>query len=152
MASEPPAEPSAEMPTAPRPMSRRRKRKLIVAVLVIAAALIVIFWGWSSTGRSFLGVGALVDQSNDTNPSAVPEKYAGKAIEIQGDVDSWFGGPDFVLVDGADPAKSVAVHMLGTFPEGFEIGKTVVVKGTLNATMPLTIMATGITVGCASKY
>lgn len=136
----------------PKRMSKRKKRKLLVAIVVIAAALIVIFWGWSSTGRSFLGVGSLVDESNLTNPPTVPGKYANENIEIQGNVDSWYGGSDFVLVDRADPSKSISVHMLGTFPEGFEIGKTVVVKGTLSGTMPLTVQANEITVGCASKY
>ncbi len=152
MASEKPTEPPAAPSSAPRPMSRRKKRKLIVALVVIAATLIVIFWGWSSTGRSFLGVGTLVDESNLTNPPVVPAKYADKVIEAQGVVDSWYGGQNFNLVDKDGSGKNLTVHMLGTFPEGFAIGKTVVVKGTLDGTIPLTIQATEITVGCASKY
>ncbi|MBU0684472.1 MAG: cytochrome c maturation protein CcmE [Candidatus Thermoplasmatota archaeon] len=152
MASEKPTEPPAEPSAAPRPMSRRKKRKLIVAMVVIAATLVVIFWGWSSTGRSFLGVGTLVDESNSTNPPTVPAKYADKVIETQGVVDSWYGGQDFVLMDKDGSGKNLTVHMQGTFPEGFAIGKTVVVRGTLDGTMPLTIQATEITVGCASKY
>ena len=152
MASDQPAAPAEIAPAVPKKMSRRRQRKLIIAVVAIAAALIVILWGWSSTGRSFLGVGSLVDESNTTNPAAVPAKYAGKEIEIQGNVDAWYGGTDFVLVDKIDPAKSIDVHMAGTFPEGFQIGKTVVVKGTLETALPLTIQATEIAIGCASKY
>jgi len=152
MASEEVTEPPAAPTAAPRPMSRRKKRKLIIALIVIAAALVVIFWGWSTTGRNFLSVGALVDESNLTNPPIVPAKYADKVIEIQGNVDSWYGGQEFVLMDKDGSGKSMAVHMQGTFPEGFEIGKTVVVKGTLDGTMPLTMQATEITVGCASKY
>ncbi len=152
MASEKPTEPPAATAAAPRPMSRRKKRKLIVAMIVIAAALVVIFWGWSTTGRSFLGVGALVDESNLTDPPTLPAKYANKVVEIQGKVDSWYGGQDFVLMEKDGSGKNITVHMQGTFPEGFEIGKTVVVKGTLDGTMPLTMQATEITVGCASKY
>jgi cytochrome c-type biogenesis protein CcmE len=152
MASEKPMEPPAATAVAPKPMSRRKKRKLIVALIVIAAALVVIFWGWSTTGTNFLGVGSLVDESNLTNPQTVPAKYADKVVETQGVVDSWYGGQDFVLVDKDDSGKNITVHMQGTFPEGFAIGKTVVVKGTLDETMPLTMQATEITVGCASKY
>lgn len=152
MASEQPTEPPATPTAVPRPMSRRKKRKLIVALVVIAATLVVIFWGWSTTGRSFLGVGALVDETNSTNPPSVPAKYADKVIEIQGVVDAWYGGQDFILVDKDGSGGNLTVHMQGTFPDGFAIGSTVVVKGTLDATMPLTMQATGITVGCASKY
>ncbi len=152
MASEASAETSLGPQNGPRPMSRRKKRQLILVVLVIAAALVVILWGWNSTGRSFLGVGSLVDESNATSPASVPGKYAGKSVEIQGNVDSWYGGQDFTLVDKVDSGKSLSVHMVGTFPEGFQIGKTVVVKGTLEDSLPLTIQAAEITIGCASKY
>ncbi len=152
MASEEVTEPPTAPIAAPRSMSRRKKRKLIFALIVIAAALIVIIWGWSTTGRNFLSVGALVDESNLTNPPIVPAKYVNKVIEIQGNVDSWYGGQEFILIDKDGSGKSVTVHMLGAFPEGFEIGKTVVVKGTLGGTVPLTMQATEITVGCASKY
>lgn len=152
MASEQTTEPQATPSASPRPMSKRKKRKLMIAVIVIAAALIIIFWGWSATGRDFLGVAPLVDESNQTNPPSVPAKYVGKTIEVQGVVDSWYGGQDFVLVDKDASGENMTIHMLGTFPEGFAIGKTVVVTGTLDGTMPLALNATEITVGCVSKY
>jgi cytochrome c-type biogenesis protein CcmE len=133
-------------------MSRRRRRKLLVVLLVVAVAFVIVFWGWSSTGRDFLGVGTLVDDTYAVDPPAIPSKYLARTIEVQGNVADWYSGANFTLVDKADPSKSIAVHMLGAFPEGFEIGKTVVVKGTLDSTLPLTMQATEITVGCASKY
>lgn len=137
-----------------RPMSRRRKRKLILAVIVIAAVLVIVLWGWSATGREFLGVGSLVQDINSTDPPSVPAKYQGKSIEVQGVVKDWSGGTDmeFTLVDKLDASKTIGVEMHGAMPEGFDNGKTVVVKCTLDDSSPLTLQATGITVGCASKY
>lgn len=147
---EEPAE-KAEPPQARR-MSRRRRKKLVIALVVVAVALIVVFWGWSSTGNNFLSVSTLVNESQAGGSPAVPAQYLNKTVEVQGNVANWYNTSNFVLVDKVDPNKTIAVHMVGTFPEGFEIGKTVVVKGTLNSTLPLTIQASEITVGCASKY
>ena len=142
-----PAQPS-------RPMSRRRKRRLILALMVIAAVLVIVFWGWSATGREFLGVDSLLQDINSTDPPSVPAKYQGKSIEVQGVVKDWSGGAslEFTLVDKLNSSKAIEVHMQGTMPEGFDNGKTVVVKCTLDASSPLTLQATGVTVGCASKY
>lgn len=134
-----------------RPLSRRRKKKIMIAALVIIVALVILFWGWSSTGRSYLGVGTLVDSS----ATSVPAKYVGKSVEVQGIVSGWSGGSgamSFKLVDKEDATKSMDVTMTGTLPEGFENGKTVVAKGELRSTLPLLLAASEITVGCASKY
>jgi len=137
-----------------RPMSRRHKRKLILALVVIAAVLVIVFWGWSATGREFLGVGSLVQDINSTDPPSVPAKYQSKSIEVQGVVKDWSGGTglEFTLVDKVNVSKTIDVLMHGTMPEGFDNGKTVVVKCTLDDSSPLTLQATDITVGCASKY
>jgi cytochrome c-type biogenesis protein CcmE len=143
----PPAQPS-------RPMSRRRKRRMLLALVVIAAVLVIVFWGWSATGREFLGVGSLVQDINSTDPPSVPAKYQGKPIEVQGIVKDWSGGTslEFTLVDKLNESKTIEVSMHGTMPEGFDNGKTVVVKCTLDDSSPLTLQATAVTVGCASKY
>lgn len=155
MSSEPPAaETIAEaQPPLPerRPLSRRRKKKMMIAALVIVVALVILFWGWSSTGRSYLGVSTILDSST----TSVPAKYVGKTVEVQGIVTGWSGdmsAMNFKLADKVDATKSMNVTMAGTLPEGFENGKTVVVKGELNPTLPLLLTATEITVGCASKY
>ena len=146
MASDtPPPEPAR------RPISRRQKRKLIVAGLVIAVAAVIVLWGWSATGQSYLGISTLVSESQ----TSVPLKYANKTIELQGIVSDWSGtvtDTDFKLVDKVDATKSIEVVMIGTFPAGFDNGKTVAAKGQLADTLPLTLTATEMTVGCASKY
>lgn len=134
-----------------RPASRRRRKKLILVGIVVVVAVVILFWGWSSTGREYMSVGALVDQSAE----GVPTKYAGKLVEVKGVVAGWDGTAEdlsFALVDEKDPNKSVEVTVNGTLPAGFENGKTVVVKGVLSPDLPLRIAASEITVGCASKY
>ncbi len=134
-----------------RPMSRRQKRKLMLAGLVIAIAAIIVLWGWNSTGRSYLGIASLVDESQ----TSVPQEYLNKTIEIQGVVTQWSGtvtDAGFKLVDKIDASKSIDVVMSGAFPAGFDNGKTVVAKGILGNALPLTLTATELTVGCASKY
>ena len=136
---------------AKRPMSRRQKRKLVLAGLVIVVAAVIVLWGWSSTGRTYLGIASLVDQSQ----TSVPQQYVNKTIEIQGIVVEWSGSvtdTTFKLVDRVDANKSVEVVMIGAFPSGFDNGKTVVAKGQLSDSLPLTLTATEMTVGCASKY
>jgi cytochrome c-type biogenesis protein CcmE len=134
-----------------RPLTRRRKKKIMITAIVIIVALVILFWGWSSTGRSYLGVGTLVDSS----ATSIPAKYVGKSVEVQGVVSGWSGGSgamSFKLVDMGDATKSMNVTMTGPLPEGFENGKTVVAKGELGSALPLLLTASEITVGCASKY
>ncbi len=134
-----------------RPMSRRQKRKLMLVVVVIAMASIVVLWGWSSTGRSYLGIATLVSESQ----TSIPSEYVNRTIEIQGIVSDWSGSvndTDFKLVDKVDSTKTIDVVMVGAFPNGFDNGKTVVAKGQLENALPLTLTATEMTVGCASKY
>lgn len=148
MGSEPgePVKTTEPMPQPARPMSRRRKRKLVIVSLVVIAALAFVFWGWSSTGGSFVSVSSV---------TADPGHYVGDTVEVQGIVSGWSGDPadmHFKLVDKANASFVVDVNMSGTFPAGFENGKTVVVKGVVEDTPSVRILATGISVGCASKY
>lgn len=149
MGSEVPAPMSIkeEQVDAPRPMSRRQKRKMIVALVVIVAALVIVFWGWSSTGGSFVSISSITD-----NPST----YAGKSIEIRGVVSGWNGNPssrNFTLYDtDASMNGSLSVTMTGTLPSGFENGKTVTARGQLDGVQSLHFTATELAVGCASKY
>ena len=149
--------PSPEQPTpAKRPMPRLRKKKLLIAVAVIAIALVVLFWGWSASGRFYITVRALVDDADEAG--MVPEKYLDGKIEVLGLVTGWYnmtGDPDlsnFTLVDTEDVNKSVSVTMLGTFPAGFGNNTRVIVKGDLEPSLPLRIVAISITVSCPSKY
>jgi len=128
-------------------MSRRRKRKVIVALVVIAAALVVVFWGWSSTGQTYLSVSEIASS---------PSQFSGKAIEVRGVVSGWSGDPgsrNFTLSDTNAALKgNINVTMTGPFPSGFENGKTVGAKGQLDDVPSLHMIATDLTVGCASKY
>jgi cytochrome c-type biogenesis protein CcmE len=128
-------------------MSRRRKRKVIVALVVIAAALVVVFWGWSSTGQNYLSVSDIAHS---------PSQYSGRLIEVRGIVSDWNGDPgsrNFTLFDtNAASGGNINVTMTGPLPSGFENGKTVGAKGQLDDVSSLHMIATDLTVGCASKY
>lgn len=148
--SELPVSPAEDaQPRAPSSSSRRRKRRTLIVLGVIAVALVVVIWGWSSTGKEFTDVSTLVEAA-----SADPQQYVNRAFEIQGLVTGWSGAADleFVLADRVDPTKTIDVTMNGTYPEGFENNKGVVVTGRLNSVSPPHLLGTGITIGCASKY
>jgi cytochrome c-type biogenesis protein CcmE len=130
-------------------MSRKRKR-LLVAIAVIALALVIIFWGWDSTGNNFLGVTPIT--SDVVAIGAGTSQYLDKYLEVQGNVNNWFGTGNFTLTDQTNLNDTITVVMNGTLPAGFENGKSVVVKGIISAGLPVTMHATEITIGCASKY
>ena len=146
MASEQTEPKTDPQPQPIRPMSRRRKRKLVIVSFVIIAAAVFVLWGWSSTGGSFVSVASVTSD---------PGHYAGRTIEVQGVVSGWSGDPsdmDFELVDSDNSACHVSVVMSGALPAGFENGKSVVVKGSVDTMPMMRIVASEITVGCASKY
>ena len=130
-------------------MPRRRKR-LLMAVAVIAIAMVIIFWGWDTTGKSYLGVSPI--SSDAAAIGTGTSHYVDRYIEVQGNVNNWFGTGNFTLTDKADLNGTIAVVMNGTLPSGFENGKAVVVKGIISAGLPVTLHANEVTVGCASKY
>ncbi|MEI6796976.1 MAG: cytochrome c maturation protein CcmE [Methanomassiliicoccales archaeon] len=128
---------------------RRRRRNLVILMVVLVAAAIVL-WGWSATGTSYMQVKQLTEQraalENGTSP------LSGKVIEVQGVVSAWSGGTTFVLQDMNDPTSDLFINSSASIPQGFTNGKAVVLKGVVNADVPLTMQAQGITVGCSSKY
>jgi len=129
-------------------MSRRRKRKIVIALIVIAAALVVVFWGWSSTGgQNYLSVSDVASHAS---------QYSGRSIEVRGVVTDWNGDPgsrNFTLSDtNAAFDSNINVTLTGPLPSGFENGKTVAAKGQLDDVQHLHMIATDLTVGCASKY
>ena len=140
----------AESP--PKRMSRRRQRKLLITIGIIAVALVIIFWGWSSTGaKNYTQVGTLVDASS----GGTLTEYMNRSLEVQGVVTGWAGGAsdfNFILADKTEPNKTISVTLTGTLPAEFANGKTAVVKGELGDSPSLTLSATEITLGCASKY
>lgn len=144
--SEPSEKVQESQPEPRRPMSRRRKRKLVLVSFVVVAAFIFVFWGWSSTGGNFVTVNTIAID---------PAHYGNKTVEVQGVVSEWSGDPSdmsFKLVDQTNASSVIEVVLTGTFPAGFENGKTVVVKGVVDDGSPVKILASGITLGCASKY
>ncbi|HEY3420525.1 MAG TPA: cytochrome c maturation protein CcmE [Methanomassiliicoccales archaeon] len=130
-------------------MPRKRKR-LLMAVAVIALAMVIIFWGWDTTGKSFLEVTSVT--SDAIAIGAGTSHYVGKYLEVQGNVNNWFGTGNFTLTDRTNLNDTIHVTMNGTLPSGFENGKSVVVKGIISAGLPVTFHANEVTVGCASKY
>lgn len=139
----------AARPRTPSSSSRRKKRRTLIVLGIIAVALVVVIWGWSSTGREFMDVSYLVEAA-----SADPQQYLNNTFELQGVATEWSGPSDmeFVLVDRADPSKSIDVTMNGAYPAGFENNKGMVVAGVLDSVSPLHLTGTEITIGCASKY
>lgn len=135
-----------------KPLSRRRKRRLIIASIVILTALLIIFWGWSETGnRSYLSVGQILADADSIASNT--SQYCNIVIEIQGIVSEWNGTSQaFVLADKVNASATIRVNMIAILPDGFGIGKTVVVRGRLLNELPITLVADGITVGCSSKY
>jgi len=147
------AEPNQKPGEAPaKRMSKRRQRKLLITVGIIVVALVIVFWGWSSTGaKNYTQVRALVDASS----GGTLTQYMNRTLEVQGVVTGWAGGAsdlNFILADKTEPNKTISVILAGTLPAEFSNGKTAVVKGELGDSLPLTLHATEITLGCASKY
>jgi cytochrome c-type biogenesis protein CcmE len=124
----------------------------MLVVIVIAVAAVVVLWGWSATGaKDYLQVSTLVD---DSSGGSIPAKYLNKSIEVQGVVVGWEGYSDmnFSLADKSDSIKTIQVELVGALPSEFANGKTAVVKGDLEGSLPLKIVASEITIGCASRY
>ena len=138
--------------TPPKRMSKRRQRKLLVTVCIIVVALVVVLWGWSSTGaKNYTQVRAVVDASS----GGTLTQYINRTLEVQGVITGWAGGAsdlNFILADKTEPNKTISVILAGTLPAEFANGKTAVVKGELEDSIPLTLHATEITLGCASRY
>ena len=139
---------TAEERKAPK---RKRQKKWWIVVAAVAVAVIIVFWGWSATGgRSYLSVAEVVkDQqaiANGTSP------YSHRVLEIQGTVTQWFGGSTFVLVDISNSSISMRINSTAAIPQGFDNGKSAAVRGQLLQSSTITLIASGITVGCASKY
>lgn len=155
MASDAP-EPAAAIPAnavAKKRMPRRRKKKMIIAIVAVVAALVVVFWGWSTTGaRNYLQVGTLVDAASG---GSVPDEYLNRTIEVQGKIVGWSGDTgdlNFSLADRGNSNKTIRVTLVGALPGEFENLKNAVVKGQLDQTLPLRLVASEVTLGCAARY
>jgi cytochrome c-type biogenesis protein CcmE len=137
-------------PTPSKKRMPRRKKRLLIAAVVIAMAMVIIFWGWDTTGKSFLEVTPV---SSDATAISIGTSHSvDKYLEVQGNVNNWFGTGNFTLTDRTNLNDTINVIMNGTLPSGFENGKSVVVKGIISAGLPVTLRANEVTVGCASKY
>lgn len=132
-----------------KPSSKRRKKRILIVAVVIVVALVIVFWGWSATGGEYLSVSEIVEDCT----TSIPENYQG-TIEVKGIVSSWSGLTDteFVIADEQVSSDTISVTMSSAYPSGFENGKPVVVKGMLDAALPLHLTASSISVGCSSKY
>ncbi len=90
--------------------------------------------------------------SDSTAIGAGTSHYIGEYLEVQRNVNNWFGTGNFTLTDRMNLNDTMIVIMTGTLPSGFENGKSVVVKGVVTAGLPVTLHADEVTMGCTSKY
>jgi cytochrome c-type biogenesis protein CcmE len=153
--SEPEADPKPEdLETEPEPEEdvpkRPKKRfiattkgKLIIVFVIIGIALAIGLWG--AAPGSYLTLEEVVENS---------DSYLGKEVEVIGKVGNWTGGLNFTLVGRTDENLTIFVIHEKEIPDGFAIGKDVVVKGKLqNGIDELTLLSDHpIQVGCPSKY
>jgi cytochrome c-type biogenesis protein CcmE len=141
------------MESEPKPKKKgtsRKRNRLLIAVIVIAVALVIIFWGWDTTGKTFMEVSPIASDANAIGTGT--SHYVNNYVEVQGNVNNWFGTGNFTLTDRTNLNDTISVVMNGTLPSGFENGKSVVVKGIISPGLPVTIHANEVTIGCASKY
>jgi cytochrome c-type biogenesis protein CcmE len=120
-----------------------RKGKLIIVFVIIGIALAIGLWG--AAPGDYLTLEEVVTNS---------DSYMGKEVEVIGKVGNWTGGLNFTLVGRSDENLTIFVIHQKEIPDGFAIGKDVVVKGKLqNGNEELTLLSDHpIQVGCPSKY
>lgn len=137
-------EPKKDVPKRPKKrFIATRKGKLIIVFLIIGIALAIGLWG--ATPGDYLTLEEVVTNS---------DSYLGKEVEIIGKVGNWTGGLNFTLVGRNNENLTIFVIHEREIPDGFGIGKDVVVKGKLqNWDEELTLLSDHpIQVGCPSKY
>lgn len=119
------------------------KGKIVVVLVIIGIALGIGLWG--AVPEEYLSLEEVVNNS---------DSYLGKEIEVVGKVGNWTGGLNFTLLDRGDENITMFVIHEREIPDGFAIGKDVVLKGKLeNGADDLTFRSThSIQVGCPSKY
>jgi cytochrome c-type biogenesis protein CcmE len=138
------SEPEKDVPKRPKKrFIATKKGKLLIVFLIIGIALAIGLWG--AAPGDYLSLEEVVTNS---------DSYMGKEIEVIGKVGNWTGGQNFTLVGRDNENLTIYVVHEKEIPDGFAIGKDVVVKGKLldgdgelilNSNHP-------IQVGCPSKY
>jgi cytochrome c-type biogenesis protein CcmE len=122
------------------PSSVRRRRKVALALVVVAIVLIVI--GITYRPVSYHTVDDVIDHRDD---------FLGKTIEVKGEVKAGSlakGNVTSFVLKGSHREMNVTYG--DRAPDGLVEGKDVVVKGSLG--IDGTFRASGITVGCPSRY
>lgn len=140
------AEPEPDQEVPKRPKKRflaTKKGKLVIVFVIIGIALAIGLWG--AAPGDYLTLEEVVNNS---------DSYLGKEVEVIGKVGNWTGGLNFTLVGRSNENLAIFVIHEKEIPDGFAIGKNVVVKGKLqNGNEELTILSDHpIQVGCPSKY
>jgi cytochrome c-type biogenesis protein CcmE len=137
-------EPEDDIPRRPKKrFIATTKGKLLIVFVIIGVALAIGLWG--AAPGDYLTLEEVVTNS---------DSYMGKEVEIIGKVGNWTGGLNFTLVGRSDENLTIFVIHEKEIPDGFAIGKDVVVKGKLqNGYDELTLLSDHpIQVGCPSKY
>jgi cytochrome c-type biogenesis protein CcmE len=135
----------SEAPPPPRPRARLSSKqvKLLVVVAVVAVVVLLLLWGM---------VPERIYDVSDVVGS--PGKYDGKTVSVKGNVVSWdMSSRTFTLADPNDGATTINVTHSGTFPSGFGLNVTAIVKGRFTGAGGVARMeSTEIQIGCPSKY
>jgi cytochrome c-type biogenesis protein CcmE len=120
-----------------------RKGKLVIVILFICIVVIIVLWG--AAPGDYKTLEEVMENSNS---------YLGKEVEMIGKVGNWTGGQNFTLVGRSDENITLFVIHEKEIPDGFSIGKDVVVQGKLvEIDGTLTFKSNHpIQVGCPSKY
>jgi cytochrome c-type biogenesis protein CcmE len=136
----------SESPDPPRRKKKwysTNKAKIIVVILIISIALVIGLWG--AAPENYTPVEDIVKNSGS---------YIGEEVQIVGKVGNWSGGQNFTLVGRSDENYTLYVVHTKEIPDGFAIGKDVVVTGKVqNGDTGLMVRSDhSIQVGCPSKY
>ena len=144
----PPAPQRADAPTRAEPAASKRRLsskqvKVLVIVAVMAVVVIILLWGM--VPARIIDAGQVVKD---------PTGYNGKTISVKGTVVSWnMGSRNFTLADPLDRAVTLNVTYSGSFPSGFGLNVSAIVKGTVTLVGGVPRMdSTEIQIGCPSKY
>jgi cytochrome c-type biogenesis protein CcmE len=123
--------------------SKRSPARLVVALSI--AALLTVFLIYTAVGGGSTRQFSVNEIAAQTGEFSVAGKVVGP---IAGDARS-DGGLRFALVDIQNPGKTLQVVYHGSKPDMFKVGRDVNATGELQRG---TLVATGLTTKCPSKY
>jgi cytochrome c-type biogenesis protein CcmE len=131
---------------APVRTPRRISEKMLKIIIVVAVvAIIVLILVWGMIPEEIVEVSKVLDRA---------DKYDGESVNVKGVVIDWNQtSRNFTLADQNDNNLTIFIVHKGSFPDGFGLNATAVVKGVFTHAGDIyTIESTDIQIGCPSKY